>query len=181
MRVWKFATSRQRGSQSSELCKQRLASRRCLVSSCLWNLIYRQTSRRQRSDAEGEGAPCCGQYNVLIINRRLSQCRHPLLGQQHPAPFLPARPSELSKSSLYEPHVVCFIQLSILSQSMRCQLRTTSVLATLQTRQHVSHVLQWGSTYMRVLNFGRFFSLKVRESTYMRIVLYAGIYGSYTC
>ena len=30
---------------------------------------------------------------------------------------------------------------------------------------------------MRVLNFERFFSLKVNVSTYMRIALYAGIYG----
>jgi len=42
---------------------------------------------------------------------------------------------------------------------------------------HVSHALEWGSTYTRVLNFGCFFSLTVRGSTYMRIALYAGIYG----
>jgi len=41
-----------------------------------------------------------GQYNVVIVNRHLSQCHHPLLGQQHPAPCLPAWPSELSRSSL---------------------------------------------------------------------------------
>jgi len=77
---------------------------------------------------------CCavGQYNVLIVNHRLSQCRHPLLGQQHPALCLPARPSELSRSSLYQPHVACFIQQSIRSQSTRHQLHITSVLATLQ-------------------------------------------------
>lgn len=34
-----------------------------------------------------------------------------------------------------------------------------------------------GLTYMRVLNFGRFFSLKV-GSTYMQITLYTGIYSS---
>jgi len=33
-----------------------------------------------------------GEYSVLIINRRLSHCRHPLLGQQHPAPCLTAWP-----------------------------------------------------------------------------------------
>ena len=45
---------------------------------------------------------------------------------------------------------------------------------------HGMSVTRWsaGSTYTRVLNFGRFFSLKVRGSTCMRIALYAGIYGN---
>jgi len=44
-----------------------------------------------------------GRYNVLIVNRCLSQCHLLLLGQQHPALCLPAWPSELSTSSLYQP------------------------------------------------------------------------------
>ena len=45
---------------------------------------------------------------------------------------------------------------------MRHQLRITSVLVTLQMVcwWHVSHVLEWGSTYTRVLNFGHFLASK---------------------
>ena len=150
MWVWKFATSCRLGSQSNELCKQRSAGRQCLVSSCLWNLIRPQTSWHQRSDAEGEG--------VLIINCHLSHCRHPLLGQQHPALCLPARPSELSRRSLYQPHVACFIQLSIPSQSMRHQWRITSVLVTADGMlTHVSHALEWGVDLYVGLEFWTFF------------------------
>ena len=59
------------------------------------------------------GRDAVGGYTVLMVNRRLSQCCHRLLGQQHPALCLPARPSELSRPSLYQPHAACFIQLSI--------------------------------------------------------------------
>jgi len=117
-----------------------------------------------------------GQYNVLIVNCRVSQCRLRLLGEQHPAPCLPARPSELSRSSLYQPRVACFIQLSIPSQSthyVSTGHAADGMLTACQSRVGVGG----RSTYMRVLNFERFFSLKVNVSTYMRIALYAGIYG----
>ena len=73
-----------------------------------------------------------------------------------------ARPSELSRSSLYQLHVPCFIQLLILSQSTHHQWRITSVLVTLQTVcwRHVSQVLEWGLTYTWVLNFGHFSASK---------------------
>ena len=147
MRVWKFATSHRRGSQSNGLCKQRSAGQWCLVSNCCetWNILRRPDRVALTVWCWGRGS-AVGEYNVLIINRRLSQCHHPLLGQQHPALCLSARRSELSRSSLYQPHVACFIQLSIPSHSMSRQLRSTSVLATLQTAcwQHVSHAMEWG-------------------------------------
>jgi len=105
------------------------------------------------------GRSTVGGYNVLIVNRRLSQCRHPLLDQQHPVPCLPARPSELSRSSLYQLHVACFIQQSIPSQSTRHQWRITSVLVTMQMAcwWHVSHALEWGVDLYTGLEFWTFF------------------------
>ena len=112
------------------------------------------------------GCDTVGGYNVLIVNRRLSQRRHCLLGLgQHPALCLPARSSELSRLSLYQPHVACFIQLSIPLQSRRHQLRSMSVLPHRRRRVDDMSVTRssGGSTYTRVMNFGRFFGLKVRD------------------
>jgi len=103
------------------------------------------------------------QYNVLIVNCCLSQCRHRLLGQQHPALCLPARPSELSRLSLYQPHVTCFIMLSIpvavyapsITHDVGTGHTADGVLTACQSRIGVG-----GSTYTWVLNFGRFSASK---------------------
>ena len=95
---------------------------------------------------------------MLIINRRLSHCRHPLLGQQHPAPCLPARPSELSRSSLYRLHVACFIEQSIPSQSMCLMTHHISTGHTADgVLTHVSHALEWGVDLYAGLEFWTFF------------------------
>jgi len=108
---------------------------------------------------EGEAM---GWYNALIVTCRLSQCRDSLLGQQHPALFV--RPGELSRSPLAVNYASCRMPW-VLSH---CRQHVDSISVTQQNG---------GSTYMLVLNFGHFFSLKVRGSTYMRIALYVVIYG----
>ena len=75
----------------------------------------------------------------------------------------------------YQPHVACFVQILIASHST-CRLKIlhfSSVLLHCRQRVDGMSVTRWTgvSTYMSVLNFGCFFSLKVMGSTYMRIAL----------
>ena len=100
---------------------------------------------------------------MLTINRCFCQC-HPLLGQQHPALCLSAQPSELSRSSLYQQRVACFIQLWIPLQSTRQSIMhhigtghtADGMLMACQSRDGVGVDLYTG------LEFWTFFSLKVR-------------------
>ena len=107
------------------------------VSTCLWNLIILGHCGRVIGRTPREGG-VVGWYNALIVNRRLNQCMVNVIVLSCRANSilhcLSARPSELSRSSLAINY-------------------TDSVSVTRQSGV---------STYTRVLNFGRFFSLKVR-------------------
>jgi len=123
------------------------------------------------------GCHAVGEYSVLIVNRHLRQCRHPLLGQQHLALCLPAWPSELSRSSQYQLHVACFIQLSIPLPSIMHHVGTGYTADGELTA--CDHALEWGVNLYVGLEFWTFFQPQSRGSTYMRIALYAGIYSSF--
>ena len=116
---------------------------------------------------------------MLIVNCLLSHCRHPLLGQQHPAPCLPARTVQVVSVStacgLFHSAVdPVVIYVPPITQHICIGHTANGVLTTCQSHSGVGG----GSTYTRVLNFGCFFSLEVRGSTYVRIALYAGVYGT---
>ena len=121
------------------------------------------------------GRRALGRYIVLIVNCRVSQCCHRLLGQQHPAPCLPVRPSELSRSSLYQLHVACFSELSISSQSTHHVGTGHTADGTLTACQSCVGV---GVYLYAGLEFWTFFQPQSQGSTYMWIALYAGIYGT---
>ena len=94
-------------------------------------------------------------------NRGMRQCHHSLLDQQH---------SALSFClAWWTIQIISHRQLCIASVLLHCALLTGC---------H-SHDKSGGSTYMRVENFGHFSASK-SVSTYMRIALYAGIYGFYS-
>jgi len=134
MRVWKFAIGHCCSSQPSD----------------------RVMGRTPR---EGEAMRW---YNVLIINRCLSQHYHSLLGHQHAAlSFCPAYWSN-----------------QVISCRQLCIVVSPSVLQTV-CWQRVSHAMEWRDRLIhRSWIFLTFSEPQSRGSTCMRIALYAGIYGS---
>jgi len=119
------------------------------------------------------------EYNALIINRRLGHCRHPLLGNSilHRV-FLPGLvnypgrlcincvwPALFSCRSRRNLHVINDASRQYWSHCRRC-------VDTRQSRVGVGVDLYAG------LEFWTFFQPQSQGSTYMRIALYAGIYGT---
>ena len=103
-----------------------------------------------------------GQYNVLIVNRHLSQCRHPLLGILHPV-FLPGLvnyPGRLCISHMWPALFSC--------QSHRNPGAADGVLTACQSRVGVGGRLIRGSQILDVFSASKSVGQLICGSPYTR-------------